>query len=59
VTQIVPDPNSGMEIELENIKEDVYANFLDYMKSPETKRMYVRNLRKFLNLIPNKIFEDI
>ncbi len=45
-----------MEIDLENIREDVYANFLDYMKSSETKRMYTRNLKKFLNLIPNKIF---
>jgi len=47
-----------MEIELENIREDVYSNFLDYMKSPETRRMYVRNLRKFLNLIPNNIFDE-
>jgi len=58
VTKIVPDPNIGMKIELTNTSENVYANFLDYMKSSETKRMYVRNLRKFLNLIPNKIFED-
>ncbi len=47
-----------MKIELDHTTEDVYTNFLDYMKSSETKRMYVRNLRKFLNLIPNKIFED-
>ncbi len=47
-----------MEIELKNIREDVYSNFLDYMKSPETRRMYERNLRKFLNLIPNKIFKE-
>ncbi|MDH3617569.1 MAG: site-specific integrase [Nitrosopumilus sp.] len=47
-----------MKIELADNNEDVYANFLDYMKSPETQRMYIRNLRIFLNLIPNKIFED-
>ncbi len=47
-----------MEIELKNIREDVYSNFLDYMKSPETRRMYIRNLRIFLNLIPTKIFEE-
>ncbi len=28
------------------------------MRSSETKRMYVRNLRMFLNLIPNKIFKE-
>jgi hypothetical protein len=47
-----------MKIDMENTREDVYANFLDYMKSPETKRMYTRNLGKFLNLIPNKIFVE-
>jgi len=47
-----------MEIELDNIRDDPYSNFLDYIISPETKRMYVRNLRKFLDLIPNKIFVE-
>jgi hypothetical protein len=57
VTQIVPDHNPDM-IELENSRENIYDNFLESMRSSETKRMYVRNLRKFLNLIPNNIFED-
>jgi len=57
VTQIVPSRNFGM-IELENISENVYDNFLESMRSSETKRMYVRNLKKFLNLIPNNIFEE-
>ncbi len=57
VTKIVPDQNTNM-IELEDIGENVYDNFLESMRSSETKRIYVRNLRKFLNLIPNKIFED-
>ena len=57
VTQIVPSPNTDM-IELENVGENVYDNFLDSMRSSETKRMYVRNLRRFLNLIPNNIFEE-
>ena len=45
-------------IELEDSKENVYDNFLESMRSFETKRMYVRNLKKFLNLIPNNIFEE-
>ena len=57
VTQIVPSPNTDM-IELENISENIYDNFLESMRSSETKRMYVRNLKKFLNLIPNNIFEE-
>ena len=47
-----------MKIELEDVGEDVYSNFLESMQSSETKRMYIRNLRKFLNLIPNNIFEE-
>ena len=45
-------------IELEDSKENVYDNFLQSMRSSETKRMYVRNLKKFLDLIPNKIFKE-
>ena len=45
-------------IELENSKENIYDNFLESIRSSETKRMYVRNLKKFLILIPNNIFED-
>ena len=45
-------------IKLENIQENIYDNFLESMRSSETKRMYIRNLKKFLNLIPNNIFEE-
>ena len=45
-------------IELEDSRENPYENFLESMRSSETKRMYVRNLKMFLNLIPNNIFED-
>lgn len=54
----VPPRNIGMKIELEDISGDIYTNFLDYKKSSETKRKYIRNLIKFLNLIPNNIFEN-
>ena len=57
MTQIIPAPNSGM-IKLEDVGENIYSNFLESMRSSETKRMYVRNLKKFLNLIPNSIYEE-
>ena len=57
VTEIVPSRNTDM-IALEDVEENIYDNFLESMRSSETRRMYVRNLRKFLNLIPNNIFED-
>jgi len=57
VTEIVPAHNTSV-IELESISENVYDNFLESMRSSETRRMYVRNLKQFLNLIPNNIFEE-
>jgi len=57
VTEIVPSRNTDM-IALADIEENVYDNFLESMRSSETRRMYVRNLKKFLNLIPNNIFEE-
>jgi len=45
-------------IKLEETGENIYDNFLESMRSSETKRMYVRNLKRFLNLIPNNIFEE-
>jgi len=47
-----------MKIKLDDISEDVYTNFVESMRSSETRRMYVRNLRQFLDLIPNGIFEE-
>src|SRR3989338_11533748 len=58
VTKIVPTPNTIMKIELADLNENTYANFLQSIRSSETRRMYTRNLKKFLNLIPNSIFEE-
>ena len=45
-----------MNIELDVMENDAYANFLGSIRGGETKRGYIRNLRKFLRLIPNRIF---
>ncbi len=47
-----------MKIELEDFSNNPYLNFLETIQSSETKRMYTRNLKVFLELIPNKIFEE-
>lgn len=46
-----------MELTLENIKNDPYQNFIDYLSNDQTRHMYLRILRKFLNIIPKEIFE--
>lgn len=45
-----------MNIELDTMEGDSYANFLGSIRGSETRRGYTRNLRKFLNLIPDSIF---
>jgi len=37
--------------------DDAYSNLLGSIRGSETRRGYTRNLRKFLNLIPDDIFE--
>ena len=46
-----------MELTLENIKNDPYQNFVDYLSNDQTRDMYLRILKKFLNVIPKEIFE--
>jgi len=46
-----------MELTLENIKNDPYQNFIDYLSNDQTRYTYIRILRKFLNAIPKEIFE--
>ena len=45
-----------MDIELDMTESDAYANFLGSIRGSETRRGYTRNLRKFLSLIPDRIF---
>jgi len=46
-----------MELILENIKNDPYQNFTDYLSNEKTQVVYLRILKKFLKLIPKEIFE--
>jgi len=46
-----------MELTLENIKNDPYQNLIDYLNNDQTRKMYLRILKKFLNVIPKEIFE--
>ena len=58
VTKIDPDYNNTMHIELDGVKSTPYSNLVDSIPNPETRRGYTRNLKAFLNLIPNSIFEE-
>ena len=47
-----------MKIELTTMNENTCVNFIESIRSPQTKRNYTRDLKVFLNLIPNNIYED-
>lgn len=47
-----------MELTLENIKNDPYQNFVEYLSNDQTRERYLTTLKKFLNVIPKKIFEE-
>jgi len=47
-----------MELTLENIKNDPYQNLIDYLNNDQTRKVYLRILKKFLNVIPKEIFEN-
>ncbi len=49
-----------MKITLEKIEkhDDPYQLFLDYFKNNETRRKYNKILLRFLELVPNKLYED-
>jgi len=47
-----------MALTLENIKNDPYQNFIDYLNNEQTQVVYLRILKNFLNVIPTEIFEN-
>lgn len=61
VTQIDPAPNvtGMMRIELDAAEgDDAYSNFVGLIRNSETRRGYTRNLKRFLSLILDDIFEQ-
>ena len=50
-----------MELTIESIHEisDPYETFVNSIRNAETLRKYQNSLHRFLQLIPNKVYEDI
>jgi len=46
-----------MELTLEKIENNPYQNLIDYLSNDQTKVVYLRILKRFLNSIPKEIFE--
>ena len=47
-----------MKLDLSDIETSANQNFLDYIRSDVTRKKYSRDLKKFLDLIPDKIFQE-
>ena len=47
-----------VELDITDIETSAYQNFLDYIRNDRTRTKYSSDLKKFLDLIPDKIYED-
>ncbi len=46
-----------MNIEMADMQNSAYSNFIESVKSTETQRAYGRNLAEFLRAIPGEVFQ--
>ena len=51
-----PDHIRYMEIELDGMGASAYSNFIESIRSKETRRGYARNLKQFLDMISDEDF---
>ncbi len=47
-----------VELDISDIETTAHQNFLDYIRNDRTRIKYSSDLKKFLDLIPDKIFQD-
>ena len=47
-----------MKLDISDIDSSAYQNFLDYIRNEKTRTKYSNDLQKFLDLIPDKIFQE-
>ncbi len=58
VTEIDPSTRKFMRIELDATENDAYTNFTESIRGAETRHGYIRNLTRFLDMIPDDVFEQ-
>ena len=47
-----------MKLDITDIETSAYQNFLDYIRNEQTRTKYSSDLKKFLDLVPDKIYKD-
>jgi hypothetical protein len=47
-----------MKLDITDVESSAEQNFLDYIRNDRTRIKYSSDLQKFLDLIPDKIFQD-
>ena len=47
-----------MKLNITDVETSAYQNFLDYIRNEKTRTKYSSDLQKFLELIPDKVFEE-
>lgn len=47
-----------MELNIDDIESSAHQNLIDYIRNDQTRTKYIRDLQKFLDLVPTKIYEE-
>lgn len=47
-----------MKLDISDVESSANQNFLDYIRNEKTRRKYSKDLEKFLELIPDKIYQE-
>lgn len=58
LTKIAPIRTYSVKLDISDIEESAHQNFLDYIRNDRTRKKYSNDLQKFLDLIPDKIFQE-
>ncbi len=47
-----------LKLDISDIETSAYQNFLDYIRNEQTRIKYSSDLKKFLDLVPDKIYKN-
>ncbi len=47
-----------MKLDLIDIESSAHQNFLDYIRNDKTQKKYGSDLKRFVDLIPSKIYQE-
>ena len=58
ISYICPSLHCIMELDIIDVESSAHQNFVDYIRNPKTLKKYESDLKRFLDLIPSKIYQE-